>query len=321
MGFIEIKMKKKAIIISIQGSKLSQKEKILLSKEKPWGLILFKRNIKSSIQIKKLITQIKKLTKDKKFPIIIDEEGLSVSRLVNIIDHHIDANFFGNLYKINSNVALNLYKSYLNSLCKNLKAIGININTIPVLDVLRKNTNKIIGKRAFSQNEKVVKQLGEKTINQCHSNNIATVIKHIPGHGCSTMDSHLSLPKVNIGLDKLNKKDFYPFKISSAKLAMTAHILYTKIDSKNVTTFSKKVIKNIIRKKIGFRGILMSDDISMKALKHDLVTNAKKSLNAGCNIVLYCAGNIKDNFKLIKAVPYIDKFTIKKTSEIYKILG
>ena len=100
MGFIEIKMKKKAIIISIKGSKLTQKEKILLSKEKPWGLILFKRNIKSSNQIKKLIIEIKKLTKDKKFPVIIDEEGLSVSRLGNIIDHQIDANFFGNLYQI-----------------------------------------------------------------------------------------------------------------------------------------------------------------------------------------------------------------------------
>ena len=100
---------------------------------------------------------------------------------------------------------------------------------------------------------------------------------------------------------------------------MTAHILYSKIDSKNVSTFSNKVIK-IIRNKIGFKGILMSDDISMKALKYDLITNAKKSLEAGCNLVLYCAGNIRDNFKLIKNVPYIDKFTSKKTSEIYRIL-
>ena len=101
---------------------------------------------------------------------------------------------------------------------------------------------------------------------------------------------------------------------------MTAHILYSKIDPKNVSTFSRKIIKQIIRKKIGFKGILMSDDISMKALKHDLITNAKKSLSAGCNLVLYCAGNIKDNYKLIKSIPYIDKFTAKKTSEIYKIL-
>ena len=217
-------------------------------------------------------------------------------------------------------VALKLYKIYLASLCKKLRAIGININTIPVLDVLRKNTNKIIGKRSFSNYEKIVKKLGEETIKTCHTKNIVTVMKHIPGHGCSTIDSHLSLPKINLSESELNKKDFYPFKTSLAKLAMTAHILYTKIDSKNVSTFSKKVIKNIIRKKIGFKGILMSDDISMKALKHDLVINAKKSMTAGCNLVLYCAGNIKDNFKLIKAVPYIDKFTIKKTSEIYKIL-
>ena len=313
-------MKKKAIVVSIKGYKISQKEKILLSREKPWGLILFKRNIKSINQIKKLIKNVKIFTKDKNFPIMIDEEGGSVSRLSNIINHNIDANFFGILYKIDRNIAISIYKNYLDSLCKKLKVIGININTIPVLDVLRKNTNKIIGKRSFSENEKIVKQLGEITVRKCHSNKIATVIKHIPGHGCSTMDSHIILPKVNFDKGELNKKDFYPFKGSSAKLAMIAHILYSKIDSKNVSTFSKKIIQNIIRKKIGFKGILMSDDISMKALKYDLVTNAKKSLTAGCNLVLYCAGNIKDNFKLIKAVPYIDKFTIKKTSEIYKIL-
>ena len=128
------------------------------------------------------------------------------------------------------------------------------------------------------------------------------------------------MPKVNLKLNKLNKIDFYPFKSNTAKLAMTAHILYSNIDSKNVSTFSKKIIKNIIRKKIGFKGIIMSDDISMKALKFDLATNAKKALEAGCNLVLYCNGNIKDNFKLIKSVPYIDKFTAKKTSEIFKIL-
>ena len=156
------------------------------------------------------------------------------------------------------------------------------------------------------------------TIKECHSNNILTVMKHIPGHGCSEKDSHLTLPKVNFSEKYLNKIDFYPFKSSSSKLAMTAHILYSKIDAKNVSTFSKKIIDKIIRK-IGFKGILISDDISMKALKYDLITNAKRSLLAGCNLVLYCSGNIKDNFKLIKSVPYIDKFT-SKTSEIYKIL-
>ena len=314
-------MRKKAIIVSINGPTLTSKEKLLLSKEKPWGLILFKRNIKSSIQIKRLIKSIRNYVKDKRFPILIDEEGSSVSRLRDLFNHNVDANYFGKLYKTNKRIAVNLYKSYLRSLSNELKKLGININTIPVLDVLRWNTNSVIGNRSFSENKKIVKELGKITIDECHAKKILTVIKHIPGHGCSNIDSHLSMQKVNLSVKNLNKIDFYPFKFSSAKLAMTAHIVYKKIDSKNISTFSSKIIKDIIRKKIGYKGILMSDDISMKALKHDLVTNAKKSLSAGCNLVLYCAGNIKDNFKLIKSVPYIDKFTIKKTSEIYKILG
>ena len=313
-------MRKKAIIISIKGTTLTKKEKLLLSREKPWGLILFKRNIKSTSQIRNLIKDIKKFAKDVKFPILIDEEGSTVSRLKGIINHNFEANYFGQLYKLDKKIAAKLYKNYLKSLCDSLRSIGININTIPVLDVLRNNTNDIIGKRSFSKDQVIVKDLGRITINECHSNKIVTVIKHIPGHGCSTTDSHNEMPKVNLNTRALSTIDFYPFKSNYSKLAMTAHILYSKIDSKNAATFSKKIINEIIRKKIGFKGILMSDDISMKALKYDLITNAKKSLSAGCNLVLYCAGNIKDNFKLIKSVPYIDQFTAKKTSEIYKIL-
>jgi beta-N-acetylhexosaminidase len=313
-------MKKKAIILSIKGLRLTAKEKILFSDECPWGLILFKRNIKSLIQIQSLIKDIKKLTKDKNFPILIDEEGSSVSRLSNIINHNISVNYFGNLYLINKKLCIHLYKKYLDTLCKCLKKIGLNINTIPVLDVLRKKTSSVIGTRSFSNNPNIVKILGQITVNHCHKNKIISVIKHIPGHGCSISDSHYKMPKVNLDYKELNRIDFHPFKYNSALLAMTAHILFKKIDPLNVTTFSKKIISGMIRKKIGFKGILMSDDISMKALKYDLITNAKKSLEAGCNLVLYCAGNINDNIKLLKSVPYIDEFTSKKTSEIYKIL-
>ena len=313
-------MKKKAIIISIKGYKLSEKEKSLLVNEKPWGLILFKRNIKSLEQIKELTKRIRKLTKDSKFPIMIDEEGVTVSRLSQIVNHNFSQKSLGDIYKINNKIALILYKNYINKLTIFLRKIGININTVPVLDVLRRNTNKIIGKRSFSNDPNVVKKLGKICVEQYELNKLATVIKHVPGHGCASLDSHLKMPKVKLNYKDLNKIDFFPFKSNPSKFAMTAHILYEKIDRNNVATFSKKIISKIIRKKIGFKGILISDDISMKALKYDLVTNAKKSLTAGCNLVLYCAGNIKDNFKLIKAVPYIDKFTIKKTSEIYKIL-
>ena len=313
-------MKKKALIVSLRGTKLSKMEKILLSKEKPWGVILFKRNLRSIKQIKNLTFNIRYLTKDTKFPIIIDEEGEEVSRLSNILNHNISASYFGNLFKKNKDFTSKIYKEYLFSLCKIINDLGININTIPVLDVLRKNTHKVIGNRSFSRDKKIVKELGKLTLKYLHKKKISGIIKHIPGHGAAKVDSHKKLPKVHLNLKQLNKIDFYPFKLSNAKFAMTAHILYTKIDTSNPATQSKNIIKKIIRKKLGFKGILISDDISMKALKYDLITNAIKSLEAGCNLVLYCAGKANDNFKLIKSIPYIDKFTSKKTSEFYKFL-
>ena len=305
-------MKLKALIISIKGTKLSKSEKIILSKKKPWGIILFKRNLKSNNQIKKLTSEIKRLTKNNKFPIIIDEEGKNVSRLKDIIYHNTTANFFGKLYKQDKVFCIKILNQYLHSLSEILKNLGININTIPVLDVLRSSTSKIIGDRSFSKNKKIVRELGNYTIKYLHQNKIAGIIKHIPGHGAAISDSHKTRPIVPLSLKKLNEIDFYPFKFSKAKFAMTAHVLFSRYDKKNVATFSKEIIYKIIRRKIGFKGILISDDISMKALKFDLVTNAKKSLAAGCNIVLYCAGNTKDNFKLINELPYIDKFTSKK---------
>ena len=142
-------MKKKAIIVSIKGATLSNKERLLFSNEKPWGLILFRRNIVSINQLQSLIKKIRILTKDIYFPILIDEEGLTVSRLKKLIQHDISANYFGGIYLKNKRLSICLYKTYLNSLCKKLKKIGININTIPVLDVLRANTSKVIGNRSF----------------------------------------------------------------------------------------------------------------------------------------------------------------------------
>jgi len=314
-------MKRKAIIISISGHKLTNKEKALLKNEKPWGLILFKRNIKSFFQIKKLIKNIRKFSRDSKFPIMIDEEGGTVTRLSNIINLRFSQKFFGDIYKLNPKIALSAYKNYNNNIASILKKIGINMNTVPVLDVLQKKTHEIIGDRSFSNDPLIVKKLGEECIKNYKSNKIATVIKHVPGHGCASSDSHLKTPKIKDSYKDLKKKDFFPFKSNSSYFAMTAHVLYLKIDKKNVATFSKKIISKIVRKEIGFKGIIISDDISMKALKYGLVDNAKKSLLAGCNLALYCAGNYSDCIKLMKEIPFIDKFTQKKTSEFYKFLS
>jgi len=315
-------MKRKAIIISLSGFRLKQNEKKLIKTHKPWGIILFKRNIKSFNQAQKLISDIKKTIKDKNYPILIDEEGGNVCRLNNFVDNSIySQNFFGNLYEKNEILTKYIYTNYINSLCAILKLLGININTVPVLDILKEKTHKIIGSRSYSKNMKVIKKLAKICIKQYKQNKISTVIKHIPGHGGSKSDSHLKLPKINDTKKKLFKNDFKCFYKINSHFAMTAHILYSKIDKKNVATHSREIIENIIRKRLKFKGILISDDITMKSLKHDICTNALKALNAGCNLALYCSGNYNESLNLLKIIPQIDKFTTKKTSEFYKFLS
>ena len=315
-------MIRRSVIISILGAKLSLREKKLIIKYKPWGVILFKRNIKSMAQLKKLIATIRITIKDRKYPILVDEEGGTVSRLSNLINNKIfTQNLFGKTYESNKKVGINIYKQYNISLIKTLKNVGININTIPVLDIAYKYTNKIIGSRSYSNKIDTIKKLGSMCVNMYKKNKISTVIKHMPGHGRSKVDSHLKLPTVNTGLKDLEKSDFKSFRNIKSHFAMTAHILYKQIDNKNCATHSKIIIKDIIRKKIGFKGIIISDDVSMKALKYNLVTNSLKSLEAGCNLVLYCAGKYDDSLKLLKKMPVIDNFTQKKTSEFYNFLS
>ena len=296
-------------------------EKRIIKKEKPWGIILFKRNIISSEQIINLIKSIKMIANDKKFPILVDEEGGRVTRLTNLIMNQFSQKYFGDLFDINKQIGLATYKSYIKSVCNVLKNLGININTIPVLDLKKKITHKIIGDRSYSNKISSIKALGTICYKIYKKNKLGTVIKHIPGHGSAKSDSHLKLPIVNDSFEYLKKNDFKCFQENSSFFAMTAHILYKKIDSKNVSTHSKKIIGEIIRKHIKFKGLIISDDISMKALKYDIITNAKMALNAGCNLVLYCEGKTNVSEKLLKSLPYIDLFTKKKTSEFYKFLS
>ena len=312
---------RKAIIISVLGTKLTLDEKKIIKLHKPWGVILFKRNCKTIHQTKKLISDIRKTVRDNKYPILIDEEGIKVNRLFNFFKNNYSQKYFGFLYKRNSNLTEEKYVKYLNSVIQILKYLKVNINTSPVLDMYKKKTNQIIGNRSYSNDVKVIKKLGKLCINLYKKNKISNVIKHIPGHGEATKDSHLFLPRVNKSLNYLKNNDFKCFSRMNSHFAMTAHILFSKIDKNYCASHSEKIIKNIIRKKIGFKGILISDDISMKALKYDLVKNALLSLKAGCNLVLYCRGNIKESKKLLSKMPFIDKFTEKKTSEFYRFLS
>ena len=314
-------MIRKSAIVSISKTRLSKKEKKILRKYKPWGVILFSRNIKSGNQLRKLTSEIRKLMLDRNYPIMIGEEGGTVTRLSKIIDNSCSQIFFGKIYEKNKIIGKNLYINYLKSLIIKIKYLGININTVPVLDKIYKKTHEFLINRCYSKNVNTIKALGNICISTYKKLKMGTVIKHIPGHGYADLDSHKSLPSILLENKELKKNDFNCFRHSKSFFAMTAHVKYKKIDKKNCATFSKKIISDTIRKQIGFKGILMSDDLSMKALSSDLVTNAKRSLEAGCNLVLYCKGKSRDTLKILKNVPNIDYFTKKKTSQFYKFLS
>jgi len=315
-------MYRKAVIFGIRSTKLSADEKSFLKKQKPWGIILFSRNIKNLKQLKFLINDIKKIFRDNNYPIIIDQEGGRVSRLNKIIDFSLfSQEYFGALYKNDKNNFFKIYKIYIDTVCYILKNIGVNINTVPVLDLRKKNSHNIIGDRSFSSDPTIVGKMGNLCVDLYNKNKIATVIKHIPGHGGTKSDSHFFTPVVNDSKKKLIKHDFKPFKICQSFFAMTAHVIYKSYDKKYVCTHSKIIIDEVIRKLINFKGIIISDDISMGALKFNLKTNAIRALDAGCNLILHCNGNINEMSKLAKIIPTINKFTQKKTEQFYKFLG
>jgi len=312
---------RRAFIVGLKSSTLSNKEIIFLKKYKPWGIILFSRNVKSIEQTKKLTNKIKMIFKDKKYPILIDQEGGRVNRLSKIISFdNLTSEYFGNLFTKDKKKFNIIYKLFVDKTSYLLKSIGVNINTAPVLDLRVKGSSSIIGDRSFSKNKKIVSKIGDICISYFNENSIGTVIKHIPGHGLAKADSHNFTPVVRKSLNYLIKNDFFPFKKKNSYFAMTAHVIYRSIDKFNTATHSKKII-NLIRNKIGFKYILISDDLSMKSLKDDLKTNTIKTFSAGCNLALHCNGKLPEMKVVGDNSPRVSNFIIKKTSLFYKILS
>ena len=313
--------KRRAFIVGIKSLQLSKNEIDFLKKYKPWGVILFLRNIKSIKQAKSLTDNIRKIFKDKNYPILIDQEGGRVSRLSNIISFdNLTSEYFGKLYEKDKMKLNIIYKLFIDNTSHLLKLIGANINTLPVLDLRVKGASNIIGDRSFSSNVSTVSKMGDLCIKLFKENSIGTVIKHVPGHGLAKVDSHNFTPIVNKSIKHLKKYDFSTFKKKNCFFAMTGHVIYKNLDQLNTATHSKKVIR-YIRNYIGFKNILISDDLSMKSLKNDMKNNTIKAFEAGCNLALHCNGKLNEMKIVAENSPLISNFISKKTSQFYKILS
>jgi beta-N-acetylhexosaminidase len=306
---------KRPVIYGLDGPTLLKEEEEFFKKSGPIGFILFARNIVDKNQVKELTKSLREIMGGEVL-ILIDQEGGRVARLNANNEDWIKypaAAQFGDIYEAGNKEGAKkeCYDNYV-KIALDLKEIGINVNCAPLIDILQKETHDIIGNRAYGNNADQVYDLAKEVCKALLDNDVYPIIKHIPGHGRATLDSHEDLPVVNTSLEDLSETDFVPFcKLRDEKFAMTAHIVYSKIDSELPATISKTMI-DLIRNKIGFENILMSDDLSMKALPGSFAYRTKMTIEAGCDIVLHCNGKMDEMLEINDNLPLINDKLLNK---------
>ncbi len=311
-------------IFSLSGTCLSEAEIDLFKNANPFGFILFQRNCENPKQVKSLINSLKELV-GRDCPILIDQEGGRVQRFKPPYwREYKPMRFFGDAYKSNPCSALEDLRFETLRIAGDLVEAGVNVNCSPVLDLFFKGAHDIIGDRAFSDDPKEVARLGLSVCRNFLNSGITPIIKHIPGHGRAHDDSHLELPYVFADIEDLYVTDFAPFRdiaasdIGKEVWAMSAHIVYEKIDNELPVSLSSVAIDNVIRKNIGFEGVLICDDLDMKALDKygSLSEKANKALGAGCDLALYCAGEVDKMKELAQNLPNLSAKTLKRLEKI-----
>ncbi|WP_292030465.1 beta-N-acetylhexosaminidase [Brevundimonas sp. UBA2416] len=283
-----------AAIYGCSGHRLTEAERAFFAEARPWGFILFRRNIDSPEQVRALTAELRDCIGDAGAPILIDQEGGRVQRMG---PPHWPKYPPGEAYLKAVNdplTARELVRLGARLMAHDLKAVGINVDCLPVLDVPVPGAHDIIGDRAYAQDPATVAQLGRAAAEGMLAGGVLPVIKHMPGHGRAFADSHHDLPVVHADFATLDGWDFAPFKaMSDMPLAMTAHVVFDAIDPKWPATTSKKAIR-LMREPLGFGGLIMTDDLSMKALSGSLRERAEASLKAGCDVVLHCSGDLDE---------------------------
>ncbi|WP_455474542.1 beta-N-acetylhexosaminidase [Bartonella sp. B30(2025)] len=309
----------KAMIIGISGPFLTDDEKIFITEHKPWAFILFTRNIGTADDVKMLTTSLREISGRDDVFIFIDQEGGRVQRLLPpLVPLYPAAETLGKLYKKDPGKGIRAAWIMSRLHAFDLMKFGINANCLPVLDIPIVGAHDIIGTRAYAQEQEIVVALGRVAAKGLLDGGVLPVMKHIPGHGRALSDTHFELARVDTPFDILEKYDFVPFKkMADLPAAMTAHIVYEAIDNKFPATLSEKVIENAIRQKIGFDGLLMSDDVSMKALSGTAFSANFSDLThrifaAGCDIVLHCNGNLKEMLAVAHATPFLKGKALKR---------
>ena len=292
----------KAAIFGCAGTALSADERAFFRDADPLGFILFARNIETPDQARRLTEDLRSCVARAEAPVLIDQEGGRVARLRPPHWRKAPpARLLGELYERDPERGLEATQLNSRLLAADVTSIGCDVDCLPVLDIAFPETHAVIGDRAYAARPESVAALGRAAAEGLLAEGVMPVIKHIPGHGRATVDSHDALPRVGVSRDMLERTDFVPFRfLSDLPWAMTAHVLYEAIDPAAALTVSAGGVRDVIRGHIGFDGLLLSDDLSMQALGGTLGERAARALAAGCDIALHCNGRI-DEMRAVSA--------------------
>jgi beta-N-acetylhexosaminidase len=300
-------MSTRAFITGVSGLTLTADERAFLRAERPWGFILFKRNIDNPAQVAALVEELREVTGDLGAPVLIDQEGGRVQRLGP--PHwpvYPPGAVFGALYDLQPD--LGLRAAWLSSrlIAADLIDLGITVDCLPLADVPVEGADAVIGNRAYGTTPAKVAAIGRAVTDGLAAGGVLPVLKHIPGHGRANADSHHKLPIVYNTRNELEASDFEAFRpLADLPMAMTAHVVFNALDATQPATTSATIITDVIRGSIGFQGLLMSDDVSMNALAGSIAERTRAIVDAGCDVVLHCNGKLDEMQAVAKETPLL----------------
>jgi beta-N-acetylhexosaminidase len=313
----------RACILGCFGTRLNAEERKLFEASQPFGFIVFARNIENPAQLRALVGELRAITGRADTPILIDQEGGRVQRLKP--PHWPDfppAALFGEIYARDRTRGVEAARLGAQLIAAELIALGINSDCLPVADLRHPEGHGIIGDRSYSGEPNVVSELAAAVAEGLIEGGVLPIVKHIPGHGRARSDSHEELPVVATPVEELDRTDFEPFrKLAGLPVAMTAHVVYSAIDPESAATVSPIVIEEVIRGRIGFDGLLITDDLSMKALRGSLGSRTGAAFAAGCDIALHCNGQMAEMQEVVAAAPELAGKAQKRASAALGRLG
>ena len=310
-------MNTRAFITGVSGLELTATEREFIRAERPWGFILFKRNVETPEQVIRLLRDLRDTVGEPDAPVLIDQEGGQVQRLrpPNWPLYPAGA-AFGDLYDIDPALGISAARLSARLIAADLSDLGVTVDCLPLADVPVPGADAVIGDRAYGAEPKKVAAIARAVTDGLEHGGVLPVLKHIPGHGRATADSHLKLPTVDTSKKELERTDFAAFRpLADLPMAMTAHVVFSALDPAHPATTSATIIEQVIRGVIGFQGLLMSDDVGMNALAGSFAERTRAVFAAGCDVVLHCSGKLDEMREIAAETPELSGKALERARQ------